>query len=51
MFLWPGCQQAKHSDPASLHVGTEVVVFGEGMTLSPHRMSKDKFSPSQTASD
>lgn len=46
-----GCQQNKHSDPVSLHAGTEVVVFGEEMTLSPHRMNKDRFSPSQAASD
>lgn len=51
VFPWPGCQQTKHSDPASLHVGTEVVVFGEEMTLPPHRMNKDKLSPSQAAPD
>lgn len=50
MFLWPGWQQTKHSDPAALHAGTEVLVFEE-MTLCPHRMKKDKFSPSQAASD
>lgn len=50
MFPWPGCQQTKHSDPACLHVGTETV-FGEDTTLSPHRMNKDKLSPSQAAPD
>lgn len=46
MFLWPGTVTLLPSTP-----GTEVVVFGGEMTLSPHRMKKDKFSPRQAASD